>query len=61
MKTVRRANFKYVRCYLLSYARRLEDFIKGYEGVSKSFGLAAWSENCKWYSTLPLGAVVSIL
>jgi hypothetical protein len=22
--------------------------------------LAAWSENCKWYSSLPLGAVVSI-
>jgi hypothetical protein len=21
-------------------------------------GLAAWSENCKWYSSLPLGAVV---
>jgi hypothetical protein len=23
-------------------------------------GLAAWSENCKWYSSLPLGAVVSL-
>jgi hypothetical protein len=21
-------------------------------------GLAVWSENCKWYSSLPLGAVV---
>jgi len=21
-------------------------------------GLAAWSGNCKWYSSLPLGAVV---
>jgi len=21
--------------------------------------LAAWSENCKWYSSLPLSAVVS--
>jgi hypothetical protein len=32
-----------------------------YEGVSKSFRteLAAWSENCKWYSSLPLGALVS--
>jgi len=20
-------------------------------------GLAAWSENCKWYSSVPLGAV----
>jgi hypothetical protein len=25
----------------------------------KVSGLAAWSENCKWYSSLPLGAVVS--
>jgi hypothetical protein len=23
-------------------------------------GLAAWSENCKWYSSLPLGAVLSL-
>jgi hypothetical protein len=23
-------------------------------------GLAAWNENCKWYSSLPLGAVVSL-
>jgi hypothetical protein len=22
--------------------------------------LAVWSENCKWYSSLPLGAVVSL-
>jgi hypothetical protein len=27
---------------------------------SKIFGLAVWSENCKWYSSLPLGAVVSL-
>jgi hypothetical protein len=26
----------------------------------KDSGLAAWSENCKWYSYLPLGAVVSL-
>jgi hypothetical protein len=31
-----------------------------YEGVSKFSGLAAWNENCKWYSSLPLGAVVSL-
>jgi hypothetical protein len=31
-----------------------------YEGVSKISGLAAWSENCKWYSSLPLGAVISL-
>jgi hypothetical protein len=23
-------------------------------------GLAAWGENCKWYGSLPLGAVVSL-
>jgi hypothetical protein len=23
-------------------------------------GLASWGENCKWYSSLPLGAVVSL-
>jgi hypothetical protein len=26
----------------------------------KVSGLAAWSENCKWYSSLILGAVVSL-
>jgi hypothetical protein len=26
----------------------------------KVSGLAAWNENCKWYSPLPLGAVVSL-
>jgi hypothetical protein len=24
----------------------------------KVSGLAAWNENCKWYNSLPLGAVV---
>jgi len=26
----------------------------------KVSGLAAWSDNCKWYSSLPLGALVSL-
>jgi len=26
----------------------------------KVSGLAAWSENCKWYSSVPLGAIVSL-
>jgi len=26
----------------------------------KVSGLAAWSENSKWYSSLPLGAVISL-
>jgi hypothetical protein len=31
-----------------------------YEGDTKVSGLAARSENCKWYSSLPVGAVVSL-
>jgi hypothetical protein len=27
---------------------------------TKVSGLAAWSEDCKWYSSLPIGAVVSL-
>jgi hypothetical protein len=27
----------------------------------KVSGLTSWSENCKWYSFLPLGTVVSLL
>jgi hypothetical protein len=26
----------------------------------KVSGLAAWNDNCKWYSSLPLGPVVSL-
>jgi len=26
----------------------------------KVSGLVPWNENCKWYSSLPLGAVVSL-
>jgi hypothetical protein len=26
----------------------------------KVFGLVAWSEKCKWYSSLPLDAVLSL-
>jgi hypothetical protein len=29
--------------------------------VPKVSGLAAWRENCKWYSSLPLDAVVSTI
>jgi hypothetical protein len=31
-----------------------------YPKVSGLAALAAWSENCKWHSSLPLGAVVSL-
>jgi len=32
-------------------------YMKTYPKVS---GLAAWRENCKWYSPLPRGAPVSV-
>jgi hypothetical protein len=34
-----------------------EDSTRVYPKVS---GLTSWSENCKWHSSLPLGAVVSL-
>jgi len=30
------------------------------ECIQKVSGLAAFSENCRWYSSLPLGEVVSL-
>jgi hypothetical protein len=35
----------------------LLSYFRVYPKVS---GLAAWSENCKWYSCVPLVAVVSL-
>jgi hypothetical protein len=34
------------------------EYMRVYPKVS---GLATWSKNCKWYSSLPLGTVVSLL
>jgi hypothetical protein len=34
--------------------------IKHMRVYPKVFGLAAWCENCKWYGSLPLSAVVSL-
>jgi hypothetical protein len=34
-----------------------ERYMRVYPKVS---GLAAWNKNCKWYSSLPPGAVVSL-
>jgi hypothetical protein len=31
-----------------------------YEGVPRSSGLATWSKNCKWYTSMPLATVVSL-
>jgi hypothetical protein len=48
----------------LTYLKANQDmqyFIMKYiRGCIKVSWLAAWSENCKWYSSLPLGAVVSL-
>jgi len=36
-------------------------FVYPYTIVYPKFsGLAAWNENCKWYSSLTLGVVVSL-
>jgi hypothetical protein len=39
---------------------RLKNNIKNTRAYPKVSGLAAWSENCKWYNSLPLGAIVSL-
>jgi hypothetical protein len=46
----------------LGKRKRMSDHLiyKAYEGYPKVPGLAAWSENCKWYISVPLGAVVSL-
>jgi hypothetical protein len=43
--------------HLVPRLRMRKRYRRDYPKVS---GLAAWSENCKWYSSLPLGAVVSL-
>jgi hypothetical protein len=40
------------------YTNDINEHIRVYPKVS---GLDTWSENCKWDSSLPLGAVVSLL
>jgi hypothetical protein len=39
------------------YIKKDLENTKVYPKVS---GLATWSVNCKWYSSLPLGAIVSL-
>jgi hypothetical protein len=42
------------------YPRLVRAPSKQYESVCKSFRTGRWSENFKWYSSLPLVAVVSL-
>jgi len=41
----------------MNYRTVLANITRVYPKVS---GLAAGSQNCKWYSSLPLGAVISL-
>jgi len=54
----------YFRTILLSQViHTLHIYVTAFEHTkenSKVSGLAAWSENCKWYSSLPLGAFVAL-
>jgi hypothetical protein len=47
-------------CCLKAESKMFEKIRIMYVGVSKVSGLAAWSENCKWYSSVPLCAIVSL-
>jgi hypothetical protein len=53
-------NVKYVPNYLQTAEFNHTDSEKDTRVSPKVSGLAVWSENCKWYSSLPLGAVVSL-
>jgi hypothetical protein len=50
--------FDPVKCRFLVYLT--VTFLARTRMHPKVSGLAAWSENCKWYSSLPLGVVVSL-
>jgi hypothetical protein len=39
------------------YINKNVQYTRVYPKVS---GMASWGENCKWYSSLPLGAIVSL-
>jgi hypothetical protein len=49
-----------VEFILRKLGRRMGTLPTVYRVYPKVSGLAAWSDNCKRYSSLPLGAVVSI-
>jgi hypothetical protein len=52
-------------CYMVQ-DYRITEMLRVFAGNTnmrvypKVSGLAAWSENCKWYSSLPLGTDVSL-
>jgi hypothetical protein len=63
-KTVKSQKHTYIVSFTISHQELFVNthththiHTKVYPNVS---GLAAWSENCKWYSSLPLGAVISL-
>jgi hypothetical protein len=46
------------------YQKKWKCYVVGSTSCTRMYpevsGLAAWSQNCKWYSSLPLRAVVSL-
>jgi hypothetical protein len=59
-----RENFAFIRSYVNTSTKHSALHCSNhvtYEGVSKSFRTGPWSEeDCKWYRSPPLGAVVSL-
>jgi hypothetical protein len=59
-------NTEYIYIYINSSKELFRNQVKKRQKIikipvhPKVSGLAAWSENFKWYSSLPLGAVVSL-
>jgi len=45
------------KCLRTEFKTAQTQFTRLYPKFSET---VAWSENCKWYSSLPLGAVVSL-
>jgi hypothetical protein len=58
VQSIQRQNVHYIYSIAFTFKRYISPELREYEGVYKVSGLAAWSENCKCYRSLPLGAVV---
>jgi hypothetical protein len=50
--------FSTLRRRIIIFKEISTTFFESTRVYPKVSGLAAWSENCKWYSSLPLDAVV---